>query len=201
MGDDKKGVLGTIAAIVAIGASVTGILVGLKQIGWIGTPQPEKQEMAARPADRGDSDLSEMEGRLNKIEGKERQQREEALLNRIADLESKQKEHAEVTPVRQTDYDLSGDWYATANPGTVYRIVQYGEELTLQEISFVYGVSTVTAAGSGAISGNSLTVNYYTMFNTTGVATFNIGSSGNLLNGQFRDNVTGANMAMQLQRQ
>ncbi len=202
MSEEKKGCLGTTGTIVAICASIAGILVSLKQIGFIDPPAQQKQEAVQQTMQPpGNNNQSDLEKRLSQLEDKDRQQRESALLKRIADLESSQKERAESEPAYQGGYDLSGDWYYPASPGAVYRISQYGEQVTLQEISNVYGVATVSAAGSGAINGNSMVVNYYTMMNTTGTARFNILDGGQSLNGQFHDNVTGMTLAVQLQRQ
>ena len=201
MSDDKKGCLGTTAAIVAIIGSIVGIVAGLKEIGWIGDTNHQPKQEARKPVQpSNDNTISDLEERLRQMEDKDVQQREEGLRQRIADLEVKQRERAEAEPDYVADYDLSGDWYPPANPNTVYRITQSGREVTLQEISYLYGVQTVTAAGSGAISGNALRVNYYTMFNTTGVANFNISNGGQNLNGQLYDNTSGMTMPLLLQR-
>ncbi len=201
MSEEKKGCLGTTGTIVAICASLAGILVSLKQIGWIAPPAQQKQEVVEQTMQTPGNSQTDLEKRLSQLEDKDRQQRENTLLKRIADLESRQKERAGSEPEYEGGYELSGDWYYPANPGAVYRIAQYGEQVTLQEISNVYGVSTVSAAGSGTISNNALVINYYTMLNTTGTASFTIGNGGRSLNGQFHDNVTGMTLPVQLQRQ
>lgn len=91
----------------------------------------------------------------------------------------------------QTLPNISGKWMDSNNTGAYYLIEQNGSRITMTEYSQFLGEAFVSATGAGYVdaAGNA-TVNYQTLFGTTGQGTFRI--RGNVLQGTFQDQNTGA---------
>ncbi len=96
--------------------------------------------------------------------------------------------------------NVSGTW-TDSNTGASYVFNQNGNSIAFQEHSINnFGVPIVSAEGSGTISSRNISVNYVTMFNTTGTANMTVSPDGSNITGSFRDNVSGAVMRMNLWR-
>ncbi len=90
---------------------------------------------------------------------------------------------------------LTGTWQSPE--GLSYVIHQEGEDLTIQEVSPLYGV---TAVGEGTIEGQKVEISYATAVGTMGKADLTLASSGKELTGTFKDLTTGASLPLTLRR-
>ncbi len=152
--------------------------------------------------------IKELESRLAEIE---QEKREQELVDKIAELEKKLKKNEKNNqidkpkPPKEGDkkskkYDLSGKW-KDKNTGGHYTIHQFGDKrFSFKEVSYPFGVETVTAVGEGVIDNNKTTVNYTTIFQTPGQAEFDISKSGNQLSGSVTDLVTGNKQTLNLEK-
>ena len=96
--------------------------------------------------------------------------------------------------------NVTGTWQDN-NTGASYFFTQNGNSITFQEQSVnAYGALIISAEGSGTISNRNISVNYVTMFNTTGTANMTVSPNGNNITGTFRDNVSGVTVTMNLWR-
>ena len=91
--------------------------------------------------------------------------------------------------------NLNGNWQS--NVGMYYQIYQYGNAVSIREVSPAYGV---TAVGNGQIYAGVITLSYRTVLNTFGNGVLNISPDGRTINGQFADQVTGVTSSVILYR-
>lgn len=96
--------------------------------------------------------------------------------------------------------NVTGTW-TDSNTGASYVFNQSGNSIAFQEQSInAYGALIISAEGSGTISNRNISVNYVTMFNTTGTANMTVSPDGSNITGTFRDNASGVTMTMNLWR-
>lgn len=87
--------------------------------------------------------------------------------------------------------NIAGKWMDSNNTGAYYLIEQNGNQIIITEYSYFLGEAFVSASGAGYVdAAGNVTVNYQTLFGTTGQGTFRI--RGNILQGTFHDQNTGA---------
>lgn len=212
MSENKNsGCSSSIGSIAALLTAVAGLLTILFQMGVIGNKAPENSEIVrSGQTESKDSDLEsykakadELEKKIASIDEQKRQDQEAELKAKLERLEQqlKEKEQSSYGQTNQEEtLDLNGQWYAAATPGVVYKIGQYGNSVTFEEISNVYGVQTVTAAGQGTITGNTISLDYNTIFYTQGKGNLKIKNNGSMLSGTLKDLNSGMTMPLSLER-
>lgn len=84
---------------------------------------------------------------------------------------------------------ILGTWQGRDSGGS-YFIDRSGDQYTFRETSSLYGIPIDTAAGSGVLDGDTLSLRYNTVLGTSGIAQLSL-ERDDLLSGQFRDFVTG----------
>ncbi len=217
MSENKNnfGCSSSIGSIAALITAIAGLLTVLYQIGVIGPeshpstlPQVVGEQTALSQIDQYEEKAKDLEQKIANIDDTERRSREAELKQKLEELEKKlaekDKQKTSFSSTLNTDsptLDLSGNWYTTATPGVTYRLVQYDDAVTFEEVSSLFGVPTVSAAGNGTINGNSLKITYNTLFGTQGKGSLRIKDNGDLLTGSLTDLTSGAVMQLSLQRE
>lgn len=183
-----------IGAVAALITAVGGLIIALNQIGVLPGGDTSEQAIENPRTER----LEELENRIKDLSKEEIKQREEELLDKIEELENQVSDDSNGGfSGGGTNYNLTGNW-SDQNMGGSYSIYQNGNAVSFLEYSNVYGIRTATAEGTGTIQNNTLTINYTTIYYTSGVATFQIQGGGFTLSGSFRDLNSGVTMNMTL---
>lgn len=146
--------------------------------------------------------IRELEERIDEFE---RTRREKELEDKIAELEKKlersKRHHDKKYPKNdkkdEPKVNLDGIWTNKVNNST-YKIHQFDDKISFQEVEKIYGVETVTAAGEGQIHDGQLDVDFNTIYTTNGKAHMEIKLEGNELVGYSRDLVTGNQIVLKL---
>jgi hypothetical protein len=141
----------------------------------------------------------------NRIDEYERQQREKELEDKIAELENRlehkkrheQRKNEKFIKSTKKEVDLNGTWQNRVN-NVMYRIHQYDNLISFQEIELLYGIETVTAVGEGEIVDGKLLVKYQTIYTTNGKAELKIGTDNNRMSGFSKDLVTDSQTILKL---
>jgi hypothetical protein len=200
----------TIGSIAALITAVGGLLTILYQIGVIG---PGKQsdippQTPTSQIGQYEDKAHELEQKIADIDANERRSREAELKDKLEKLEQQLKEREGKSTSYSSNLssgaepiNLTGNWYTSATPGVSYKIVQYDESVTFEEISSLFGIPTVSAAGNGSISGSTLKLSYNTLFGTQGKGSLRIKENGDLLTGSLTDLTSGMVMPLSLQRE
>ena len=141
----------------------------------------------------------------NRIDEYERQQREKELEDKVTELEirlerKKRHEHRKNDKSVKTskkEVNLDGIWQNKVN-NVMYKIHQYDDLVSFQEIEILYGIETVTAAGEGKIVDGKLLVEYQTIYETNGKAEFKITDDPYHLSGFSNDLVMDSQSVLKL---
>lgn len=132
---------------------------------------------------------------IENLSKEELDKRQAQLKQRFKELEQKVKQPQVALPFQQVNFDLNGIWYG---PGTLsYQIVQNGTTLAIQEMNPSYGIAAI---GSGQIQGESIIIDYQTVYNTQGIANLNLAPDKRTLEGIFRDTYSGYTTKVTLNR-
>lgn len=132
---------------------------------------------------------------IEDLSKEELEKRQAQLQQRFKELELKVKQPQVALPFQQVNFDLNGIWYG---PGTLsYQIIQNGTSIAIQEMNPSYGIAAI---GTGEIQGESIIINYQTVYNTEGIANLNPAPDGRALEGVFRDTYSGYTTKVTLNR-
>ncbi|MBE9012795.1 hypothetical protein IQ250_21575 [Pseudanabaenaceae cyanobacterium LEGE 13415] len=135
------------------------------------------------------------ERNIEDLSSEELGKRQAELKKQFQELEQKVKQPQVTLPFQRVNFDLNGTWYGS---GTLsYRIVQNGNIIALQEINPAYGIASI---GTGQIQGQSIALDYQTVYNTQGVANLTVSPDGRILEGTFTDTYSGHTTPVKLNR-
>lgn len=149
--------------------------------------------------------IRELEERIDEYE---RTRREQELEDKIAELEKKlerskrhqdRKKHKDQKGEPELEVNLDGIWKNKVNNST-YKIHQFNNKVSFQEVETLYGIETVTAAGEGQIDDGQLNIDFNTIYTTNGKAQLDIQLEGNELVGYSKDLVTGSEIILKLMK-
>ncbi len=208
----KSGFSGSIGALAGLITAVATLITILYQTGVIGgkDAEPQKTEMYAVPPELDRNAI--LQRRLDSMESVHAQQKADEMKARIDALEKKLADEARrkaksststttTTPVKKApSYHLAGKCYEQTSVVN-YDFNHFVETISIAEYTMFLGIRTVTAEGSGTISGNKIKISYTTIFDTQGTLTLTIINNGNALSGSFYDHSTGGTADLYLVRQ
>ncbi|BAU11493.1 hypothetical protein LEP3755_19920 [Leptolyngbya sp. NIES-3755] len=141
----------------------------------------------------GDDSLPER--KIEDLSQEELAKRQADLKKRFTELVQNVRQPQVTLPFQRVDFDLTGTWYGS---GTLsYQIVQNGNVVALQESNPAYGIAAI---GTGEIQGQSIIINYQTVYNTEGIANLNLTPDGRILEGTFTDTYSGQATPVKLNR-
>ncbi len=198
-GDEQKGFFhtmpGCITAVAGLITAVGGLIAVLANIG----PGRDRENRPDPPPIDGGG-LTQDAGNLDRDELRRTQQQLEELKRQMADKLAREEADYEEDDAGFADLPLqppnvAGYWQSPT--GLNYGIAQQGSSLTIQENNPLLGV---TAVGQGGLQGVNLSFTITTAAGTTGVAHLQLSPDGRQLVGQYRDNVTGVVVPLQLFR-
>ncbi len=203
---------GIITAFATLVTAIGGFLVVLNQVGFFGSKSETKKE-ESKPAgiinqqqaqQLGSEELKDkqaaLELKIREMEEQLQRQRQQQSSSSSSQQPSPTSEQHQ-TRTYQPFSDLAqigGTWYDA--DGAYYTIAQVGNQVTLQEYSNVYGVTTVTAAGQGSIVGRVAFINVTTILNTNGQARLQLSDDKNMLTGEYKDNDAGTTTYLRLSK-
>lgn len=134
--------------------------------------------------------------KLEEISTENLARRQKELEQELREIKQNERyEHESSEPVTETDVSISGTWQGVQ--GITYKIEQFDNEITLQEITPYYGI---TAVGRGTIAGREVSISYTTASYTTGTGRLKISENGREMNGTFTDSMSGMRVAASLTR-
>jgi conjugal transfer/entry exclusion protein len=103
-------------------------------------------------------------------------------------------------PSQTGQLNVTGTWNGAFN-GLQYIIYQQGAAISIEEYVAQYGPQYgATAYGTGTISGQTIHVNYQTIYQTFGEMTLVASPDGRQLSGQTLDRMTGLTQAISMVR-
>ena len=200
-GDEQKGFFhtmpGCITAVAGLITAVGGLIAVLANV--IG-PGRNGDDNRPDPPPIHSGGLTTGPENLDRDELRRTQQQLEELKRQMAEKLAREEAEYDEDDAGFADLPLqppnvAGYWQSPT--GLNYGIAQQGSSLTIQENTPLLGV---TAVGSGGLQGLNLSFNITTAVGTTGVAHLQLSQDGRQLVGQYRDNVTGAVVPLQMFR-
>lgn len=125
---------------------------------------------------------------LKEVPQAELKQRQDELGRELENIQRNFQNKPQSSPrgATQQQYDLNGAW--RSNSGLSYNIVQYGNTITIQEISPIYGV---TAIGQGIINQENIYIDFVTALYMQGKGVLKIANDGRQIEGVFTNLSTG----------
>lgn len=194
---EKKSFITTLPGILTgvgglIGA-VVGLLTLLYQMGIIGTKSVETKSRSRQ---------AHYEEKLSQLDQQELIQRQEGLEMKLREMEEALNNEREnkrknkfITKPEEQYFNIGGAWQGTG--GLSYIIGQSGSAVTIQEISPIYGVTSV---GKGIMTGKDVDISYSTAMGTMGRVQLRLNEDGRQLKGMYQDLTTMVSMPLVLYR-
>ncbi len=129
-------------------------------------------------------------------------QQTQAQLDQMKDENSRKTQTSQPVTAYNTNSNviLTGTWQDAINYGRYVFGQDALGELTFQEYSYVEGTWVVTSEGSGHIKNNSITLNYMTLYSTSGRFNGVLQNDGSI-KGIATDNASGIQVQLHLKRQ
>jgi hypothetical protein len=201
-GDEQKGFFhtmpGCITAVAGLVTAITGLIAILAQGPLFDRDRDNGRDDRQEVDDRGLGITPDPEN-LNRQELLRTQEQLKELKRQMAEKLSHEEEDegddAGFADMPLQPTNVAGYWQSPT--GLNYAIAQQGSSLTIQENNPLLGV---TAVGNGGLQGVNLSFTITTAAGTTGVAHLQLSPDGRHLVGQYRDNVTGVVVPLQLFR-
>ncbi len=197
---------GIITAIATLVTAVGGFLVVLNQVGFFGSKPEPKKEDARNPGiisqqqvqQLGSEDLKDkqaaLETKIKEMEAQLERQQQSTSSSSSPGYEQQQTKTKPFSDLAQ----IAGTWYDA--DGAYYTITQTGNQVALQEVSNLYGVATITAAGQGSVIGKTAIFNVTTILGTTGTARVQLSDDKTMMIGEYKDDVASTTTYLRLSK-